>query len=108
FKRQAFLERACQGNAELRSEVESLLRADAAGDSVIAAAIESEVSALLDDDASLAGGRLGPYRLLREIGRGGMGSVYLGERDDEHYRKLVAVKVVKRGMDSAEVLARFR
>jgi serine/threonine protein kinase/tetratricopeptide (TPR) repeat protein len=108
FKRQAFLERACQGNAKLRSEVESLLRADAAGDSAIAAAIESEVSALLDDDASLAGARLGPYRLLKEIGRGGMGSVYLGERDDEHYRKQVAVKVVKRGMDSQEVLARFR
>ena len=100
--------RACDGDAGLRSEVESLLRADAAGGSAIAAAIESEVSALLDDHASLVGTRMGPYRLLKEIGRGGMGAVYLGERDDEHYRKLVAIKVVKRGMDSTEVLARFR
>jgi serine/threonine protein kinase len=107
-ERDAFLARACDGDAGLRSEVESLLRADAAGDSAIAVAIGSEVSALLDDHASLVGTRMGPYRLLKEIGRGGMGSVYLGERDDEHFRKLVAIKVVKRGMDSSEVLARFR
>jgi serine/threonine protein kinase len=107
-ERDAFLAGVCNGDARLRSEVESLLRADAAGDSAIAAAIESEVSALLDDHASLVGTRMGPYRLLKEIGRGGMGSVYLGERDDELYRKQVAIKVVKRGMDSTEVLARFR
>ena len=74
----------------------------------MAAAIESEAGALLDDRASLVGTRMGPYRVLKEIGRGGMGSVYLGERDDEHYHKRVAIKVVKRGMDSTEVLARFR
>ena len=107
-ERAAFLERACNGDAGLRSEVEALLRADSAGDAAIAAAIESEVTALLDEDSLLVGTRLGPYRLLKEIGRGGMGSVYLGERDDEQYKKQVAIKVVKRGMDSAEVLARFR
>ncbi|MDR3677997.1 MAG: protein kinase [Acidobacteriota bacterium] len=107
-ERDAFLARACNGDAGLRAEIESLLRADEGGGSAIAAAIESEVSALLDDHAPLAGTRMGPYRLLKEIGRGGMGSVYLGERDDEQYRKLVAIKVVKRGMDSSEVLARFR
>jgi len=74
-ERDAFLAGVCNGDARLRSEVESLLRADAAGDSAIAAAIESEVSALLDDHASLVGTRMGPYRLLKEIGRGGMGSV---------------------------------
>ena len=107
-ERDAFLERICAGDAGLRTEVDSLLRADAAGGTAIAAAIESEASAFLDDDASLAGKRMGPYRLLSEVGRGGMGAVYLGERDDEHYHKRVAIKVVKRGMDSAEVLARFR
>jgi tetratricopeptide (TPR) repeat protein len=107
-ERQVFLEGVCHGDAKLRSEIEALLQADAAGDASIAAAIESEVSALLEEDTPLVGTRMGPYRLLKEIGRGGMGSVYLGERDDEHYSKLVAVKVVKRGMDSAEVLARFR
>jgi serine/threonine protein kinase len=121
FKRNTFLARACNGDAKLRSEVESLLRADAADGSIIVAAIESEVSALLDeqtpptgsplvldDQTSLVGARMGPYRLLKEIGRGGMGSVYLGERDDELYHKRVAIKVVKRGMDTTEVLARFR
>lgn len=107
-ERDAFLNGACRGDAGLRSEVESLLRADATGDSAIAVAIGSEITALLDDHASLVGTRMGPYRLLKEIGRGGMGAVYLGERDDEQFRKLVAIKVVKRGMDSTEVLARFR
>jgi len=107
-ERDAFLARACDGDAGLRSEVESLLKADALSGSAIAAAIGSEASALFMDDAPLSGTRMGPYRLLKEIGRGGMGSVYVGERDDEHFRKLVAIKVVKRGMDSAEVLARFR
>ncbi len=107
-ERDGFLERACGGDTGLRSEVESLLRADSADGSAIAAAIGSEASALLDDHAPLAGTRMGAYRLLKEIGRGGMGAVYLGERDDGNYRKLVAIKVVKRGMDSAEVLARFR
>jgi tetratricopeptide (TPR) repeat protein len=107
-ERAAFLGQACKGDAELRSEVESLLRADAVSGAAIAAAIESEATSLLTNDAPLAGTRMGPYRLLKEIGRGGMGSVYLGERDDQHFRKLVAIKVVKRGMDSTEVLARFR
>jgi tetratricopeptide (TPR) repeat protein len=107
-ERDGFLARVCNRDAGLRSEVESLLRADACDGSAIAAAIESEVRVLLDDHAPLAGTRMGPYRLLREIGRGGMGAVYLGERDDEQYRKLVAIKVVKRGMDSTEVVARFR
>jgi len=107
-ERAALLARICDGDAGLRSEVESLLRADASGGTAIASAIESEASALLDDDTSLVGARMGPYRLLNEIGRGGMGAVYLGERDDELYRKRVAIKVVKRGMDSTEVLARFR
>ena len=107
-ERKAFLAQVCQGDAELRAEVESLLHADSTDGATIAAAIESEVSALLDDRSSLVGTRMGPYRLLKEIGRGGMGAVYLGERDDEHFHKRVAIKVVKRGMDSSEVLARFR
>jgi len=108
-ERAAFLDCACSGDPQLRSEVESLLRADTAGTSAITAAVESEAGFLLNDDrSSLVGTRLGPYLLLEQIGRGGMGSVYLAERDDEHYRKRVAIKVVRSGMDSEEVLARFR
>jgi len=106
-ERAAFLDRACNSNAEVRGEVESLLRADGTNEAVVFAAIESEAASMLDEP-SLVGARLGPYRVLREIGRGGMGAVYLAQRDDEHYRKLVALKVVQRGLDTAGVLARFR
>ena len=53
-------------------------------------------------------GRLGPYRLIREIGHGGMGTVYLGVRDDDAFQKRVAIKVLKRGMDTDSIVRRFR
>ena len=77
----------------------------------ISAAVHDEAALLLEsgsDRLSLTGQRLGAYRVVREIGHGGMGAVYLATRDDDQYRKQVAIKVVKRGMDTAEVLARFR
>jgi eukaryotic-like serine/threonine-protein kinase len=52
--------------------------------------------------------RVGPYRLIRELGRGGMGAVYLGVRDDDAFQKRVAVKVLKRGMDTDAIVRRFR
>ena len=52
--------------------------------------------------------RIGPYRLVRRIGRGGMGTVYLAIRDDEAFQRRVAVKVLKRGMDSDAIVRRFR
>ena len=54
------------------------------------------------------GGRLGPYRLIREIGQGGMGTVYLGVRADDAFQKRVAIKVLKRGMDTESIVRRFR
>ena len=105
--RVAFLERECLDEPDVRAEVETLLVADTDDDSSLRAAIEEEVR-MLFDESSLASTRLGPYRLLKEIGWGGMGSVYLAERDDDQFRKRVAVKFVRRGMDSAEVLGRFR
>jgi serine/threonine protein kinase/tetratricopeptide (TPR) repeat protein len=56
----------------------------------------------------IEGQRLGQYQIVREIGRGGMGTVYLAARADERYQKFVAIKVVRRGMDSADILRRFR
>src|SRR5215469_9071308 len=111
-----FLDATCGANDELRGEVESLLAADRKNGQGVVAAVESAAALLFDPDAltptgdsqDLAGQRLGPYRVVREIGRGGMGAVYLATRDDDQYRKQVAIKVVKRGMDSAEVLGRFR
>ncbi|MFY9820922.1 MAG: serine/threonine-protein kinase [Thermoanaerobaculia bacterium] len=54
-----------------------------------------------------AGLRIGPYRILSELGRGGMGAVYLAVRDDQAYEQRVAVKLVKRGMDTDDIVRRF-
>ncbi|MFT5145111.1 MAG: serine/threonine protein kinase, partial [Thalassolituus oleivorans] len=61
-----------------------------------------------EEDDSLTGTHVGPYRLIRPIGHGGMGQVYLAMRDDKSYTRYVAVKVIKRGMDTEEILNRFR
>jgi serine/threonine protein kinase len=105
--RARFLDHACAGNPELRAELDSLLAKDDRRDDTISAALAREAALLLEPPL-LAGERLGAYRILREIGRGGMGAVYLAERDDEQYCQQVAIKLVKRGMDTAEMLRRFR
>ncbi len=97
----------------LRLRVERLLAADSTPNPVFDTPFE-EIAALAaevrveDDIVDRAGDVVGPYRLLRLIGRGGMGEVYLGERTDADYQRQVAVKLVKRGMDSDEILRRFR
>lgn len=106
-ERAAFLDRECEGDSETRLEVESLLRADITGEFAVRAAIESEVASMLDE-SSPVDTQLGSYRLLKEIGRGGMGTVYLAERADGQFRKQVAVKMVRPGMDTEFILARFR
>jgi serine/threonine protein kinase/tetratricopeptide (TPR) repeat protein len=106
-QRSEFLNQACAGDRELRAEIDSLLAKDVGSDDPIAQALAQEAALLLKPPI-LAGERLGAYRILREIGRGGMGAVYLAERDDDQYRQQVAIKLVKRGMDTAEVLRRFR
>ena len=61
-----------------------------------------------DPEPAAAGTMVGPYRIVREIGRGGMGTVYLAERTDGQFQRHVAVKLITRGMDTAAVLRRFR
>lgn len=100
-----FLNEVCADNDGLRAEIEALLRADAeAPEFIISSApvITSRSSA-----PPQAGERIGQYRLLREIGRGGMGVVWLAERDDGRFDQRVAIKVIKRGMDTDEVSRRF-
>ena len=107
-----FLDEACNGDSALRAELESLLVSDRKNGEAISRAVGAEAALLFSSDEAgrepLAGDRLGAYRVVREIGRGGMGAVYLATRDDDQYRKQVAIKVVKRGMDTVEVLGRFR
>ena len=62
----------------------------------------------LHERASRVGERIGPYKTLRRIGRGGTGSVYLAVRDDDEYQRRVAIKVVRRGMATSDILRRFR
>jgi serine/threonine protein kinase len=97
----------CADEPEIRAEVESLLAGDTGSDTLIRESLEQE-SALVLGWNPLEGERLGAYRLVRRIGSGGMGAVYLAVRDDDQFRKQVAVKVVKRGMDTDDVLRRFR
>lgn len=101
------LRELCGDDAELRAEVESLLAADEDSGISIELAVQDEAASLLDAPV-LIGQRLGIYRVTSELGRGGMGAVYLALRDDEEFQQRVALKIVKRGMDTADVLARFR
>jgi len=98
--RQAFLDQVCQGDQDLRRELESLLECDAPDQRLV------DVPEMQDED--MAGRRIGPYRIIRLIGRGGMGAVYLGVRDDDQYQKQVAIKLLNRGMDTDFMLSRFR
>jgi len=101
-----FLEANCAGDARLFDMVSAMLVSDRRKGSRIQAAVEHEATRLFD--SPLLAERLGAYRVEREIGRGGMGAVYLATRDDDQFHKRVAIKVIKRGTDTAEALARFR
>jgi tetratricopeptide (TPR) repeat protein len=106
-ERDRFLEGACADDVELREEIESLVATDIEDMTPIVKAVRQEAVSLFESTMRV-GERFGSYRILREIGRGGMGAVYLALRDDEEFHQEVALKVVKRGMDTAEVLERFR
>jgi eukaryotic-like serine/threonine-protein kinase len=106
-EREALLTEACAGDLLLRGEVERLLAAHDRADAFIDTPALPR-PAWSDPDESWPSRRVGPYQIVREIGRGGMGAVYLAERVDGQYEQRVALKLIKRGMDTAQVLARFR
>jgi serine/threonine-protein kinase len=108
-ERAELLDREGAGAPELRREVESLLQAYAEDPGFLeGAAAHLPEGLALPEAESVEARQVGPYRLLRRIGEGGMGAVYLAERADEQFRKQVAVKLVKPGMDSDELLRRFQ
>ena len=107
-ERSSFLDRICDGDSELRREVESLLFShEQAGRGFLetpAVDLKSAVSAA----PARPGRRVGAYQIVEEIGHGGMGKVYRAVRADGQYTKEVAVKLVRGGFDSASVQERFR
>jgi tetratricopeptide (TPR) repeat protein/predicted Ser/Thr protein kinase len=112
-ERAACLDRACAGDAELRARVEALLAADAEASGFLATPVAAQLRAVRnsapDPAVAAAGGgeRIGPYRVLRELGHGGMGAVYLAERADGQFDRRVALKLIRRGMAADDVLRRF-
>ncbi|HWM92284.1 MAG TPA: serine/threonine-protein kinase [Thermoanaerobaculia bacterium] len=104
-QRSAFLEAECGEDRELREEVESLLATEAEAGSFLARPVFGPYRD--EPDGPEEGERLGAYKVLREIGYGGMGSVYLAVRADDAYEKQVAVKVLRLGT-AEELVRRFR
>src|SRR5262249_25547144 len=105
----AFLDEACAGDPSLRAEVEALLAYDAREFHFIEspALAASAPSIRNAEDLPMVGARLGPHQILHQIGQGGIGTVYLAERVDHAFQKRVAIKLLKRGMDSDTVRRRF-
>jgi len=107
-RRPIALQEFCGRDSLLRAEVETLLQhADLPADFLASPALgtQFELSNQIEDD--LEGRMIGPYQVIRRWASGGMGTVYFAARADGHFDQHVAIKVVKRGMDSDEILRRF-
>lgn len=115
-ERSAFLDEACQGNAALRNEVEELLAADAEAGSFLGEPAVARPTNAEDDEQgptvnycpseNSPGDTIGRYKLLQQIGEGGFGVVFMAEQT-EPVRRKVALKIIKPGMDTKDVIARF-
>jgi tRNA A-37 threonylcarbamoyl transferase component Bud32/tetratricopeptide (TPR) repeat protein len=107
--RAAFLDQACAEDPSLRLQIEALLRShERAAEFLEAPVIDVATRRDEDQAESVEGRRIGPYQAIREISHGGMGTVYLAARADGQYKKHVAIKLIRRGMDTDEILRRFR
>jgi serine/threonine protein kinase len=109
-ERTTCVERSSAGDDELRSEVLSLLASHKAlPGGFVQEKIKNALVAF--HQANVAGGlpaRIGPYQVVGELGRGGMGTVFLAERDGDSSSERVAIKLVRPGMDTEFILTRFR
>jgi eukaryotic-like serine/threonine-protein kinase len=114
-ERSAYLDKACGHDAELRQRVEVLLAAfvqagsfmqQAAAEAAVTSDVPAARPCLDNTPAEAPGTVIGLYKLLQQIGEGGMGTVFLAEQT-EPVRRKVALKLIKAGMDSGQVIARF-
>ena len=106
-RRAAYLKVVCKGNDELRNRVQSLLDARAAAGTFLdSPPVESALGKAPADNNKAADKQIGPYRLLERIGEGGFGVVYMADQIEPIQRR-VALKIIKAGMDTKQVIARF-
>lgn len=109
MEREPYLASVCGEDEALRDEVASLLANDGGSTGTLQSLVAADVKRWVEAEGpSDAGLRVGPYRLVRELDGGGMGVVYLAVRSDAHYFQIVAVKMLRRGTDSPELIQRFR
>ncbi len=106
-ERARFLDKHCP-TPKIREEVESLIRSYEEAETLLDEPVVPNLHLVPLPENEWVGQRVGPYFLLAEIGRGGMGTVYRAIRADDEFQKQVAVKLVKPGMDSEAILQRFR
>ncbi|MBX9599797.1 MAG: protein kinase [Bryobacteraceae bacterium] len=107
--RKAFLDEKCGEDARLRADVESLLNESGVNETLLAGAVLRAAQSLESAQSTRdIGQRIGNYRLIREIGRGGMGAVYQAIRADDEFLQSVAIKLLQRGLEDDFLLARFR
>jgi eukaryotic-like serine/threonine-protein kinase len=107
-KRANYLDQACANDSDLRREVESLLASHERAGSSFLNAPATGAAETIPRPSVHAGRRIGAYDILEQIGHGGMGEVFSAVRADGQYEKKVAIKLVRRGLDTESILERFR
>ncbi|MCP3978646.1 MAG: protein kinase [bacterium] len=108
-QREAFVERECSDDAELLREVVSLLRSDEQGEGSLTSLVRDGAErAAQAVDAGRVDQRIGAYRVVRELDRGGMGIVFLAQRADDAYSKSVAIKLLRFGLGREDLVRRFK
>jgi eukaryotic-like serine/threonine-protein kinase len=107
-KRMDFLRVKCNGNEEMFREVASLIEASGETDNLIEQNALDLASGIGIESANYVEQHFGNYRILREIGSGGMGTVFLATRDDGEFSMQVALKIVRQSVADREIIARFK
>src|SRR5262249_45399087 len=109
LERNRFLEEQCAGDPDLHHELDVLLASLPSADASLRDTVVAQVKTLAADAiAAQVGRRIGPFRLIGLLGEGGMGAVYLAERDDAQFSHRVAIKILSHAVGSPEAIARFR
>jgi serine/threonine protein kinase len=108
-ERKQYLADACGDDPELLSEIESLLESDHDAETALRSLVADDLTEMTRNSISAdLGSQVGPYLLVRELDSGGMGVVYLAVRSDDHYFQIVAIKMIRKGLESPDLVQRFR